>query len=79
MKFSVIDEKNENTSLMFAKQCQDNETHVLTWLLCSSFSQGYVQWIVNDSRASEPKDQDEDRMATLIFMRVIYVLGWGFV
>ena len=38
-----------------------------------------VQRISNDSSASQSKDQDEDRMTILIFMRVLCVLGWGFV
>ena len=39
----------------------------------------YVQRIGNESSASQSKDQDEDRMATLVFMRVFCALGWGFV
>ena len=38
-----------------------------------------VQQIANDSSTSQSKDQDEDIMATLIFMRVLWALGWGFV
>ena len=45
-----------------------------------TYANGFdVQRIGNDSSASQSKDPDEDRMATLIFMRVLCVLGWGFV
>ena len=45
-----------------------------------SFANGfYIQRVGNDSSASQSKDQDEDRIATSIFMRVLCALGWGFV